>query len=924
MSAVLECLIARAPHVVTVPGIIDEVWGESPTSSAPTQVYGYVRGLRTRLGDTHGALIRTCGDGYRLVTGPGDVDAALFGARVDEGLAAFRAGSHDEAAAALDSALALWRGEPLPGATGEQARMLADRLTGRWMTATECRLQIEIDAGRHEAVVEHVQDLVARHPLREHLRRQLLVSLYRSGRLAEALHEYDRLRRTLAEELGTDPSAETQAVHQQILAGTLPPGTAAHRVGPRATARAESPIDDDQKELPIRQLPPGIPDFTGRAREVEEMLDLFSATDVDAPTVVVVHGAPGTGKSTLALHVARRVRDRFPDAQFHLDLAGTATQPRDPAELLAAMLHALGQLGRPLPDTVEARAALMRSHLGERRTLVVLDDAASAQQVQALLPPHGHSAVIVTSRHLLTDLPGAHHVHLGLLDPRDAEEMMCRIVGGARTALEPHESRTIVELCGYLPLSIRIASGKLLGRPTWPLKAMRQRLADESRRLAELSLGDLDVRASVDLSLRSLPDDVVRGHDLLGLLGSCDQPGWVLSALLGQPAQDDVMERLVDANLVQLVSYDSVGQPRYRMHDLLRSYARQRATARGEDVCRAAVRRLLSGWTALVDEARSARPPSLFDPFLEPLAGAGDAWRLPVSEARGLVEDTPAWLLAERRALLDALGLARDWGLGEESHDLATSLSPLYDEQALYDDWTASHEVALACEGHSPLARASLWRGLAQSLIYSDELTRARQHLQRALDLFRQEGHDLGAALTLAGLATVHRHQGRLDLAEGCLRAALPTVLESGDAPKEALLRGSLGRILVAQNRLEEARPWFAAALRLARAIGDVHREGVVLRDLGELHHRLGQTGEALRDLEHALATFTELRDERCIAYTLLQLGRIHVDLLDRDRATTTLVRAARIFRRNHVATSEQLCQALLHQAADLTTVPVA
>lgn len=923
MKAVLESLIARAPHTVAVSRIVDDVWGEHPPNSAPTQVYGYVRGLRTRLGDPEGALLRTSADGYQLAIGAGDTDASLFEAGVEEGLAAYRAGSHDEAAAALDAALSLWRGDPFASAAnGERGRILADRLAGLWMSATECRLQIEIDGGRHEPVVERIQALAAQHPLRESVRRQLLVALYRSGRLAEALHEYERLRHTLADELGTDPSVATRALHQQLLDGTLP-ALSAQPVAPVAHsgARVEGPLGSDTPAEPIRQLPPGIPDFTGRAAEVQELLDLLTPSDVDAPTVIVVHGAPGTGKSTLALHVARRVRERFPDAQFHLDLAGTAPQARDAGELLASMLHTLGQFGA-LPDTVEARAALMRSHLGERRTLLVLDDAASAHQVQPLLPPQGHSAVIVTSRHLLTDLPGAHHVHLGLLDPRDAEELMRRIVGEPRTALEPDEPRTIAELCGYLPLSIRIAGGKLLGRPTWPLKALSQRLADESRRLAELSLGDLDVRASVDLTLRSLPEDMVLGFDLLGLLGPCDQPGWVLSALLGGPEHDDVMERLVDANLVQLVSYDAVGQPRYRMHDLLRTYATQRAKAHGEQTCRSAVERLLSGWVQLVDQARSQRPPSLFDPLPDLVSQAPDAWALPTSLAEGLVEDTTAWLRAERRTLLEAMGLARDWRLARSCHRLATSLSPLHDEEALYDDWAACHEIALACEGQSPLALASLWRGLGQSLIYPNELARARDHLERALDLFTEHGHDLGAALTLTGLATVHRHQGRLDLAEACLRSALPTVVESGDAPKEALLRGALGRILVAQERLEEARPWLAGALRLSREIGDVHREGVVLRDLGELHHRLGQTGEALRDLERALATFSELRDERCIAYTLLQFGTIHVDLRDHERAAATLARAAAIFRRNHVAAKERLCLSLLDQVELVAAVP--
>lgn len=251
--------------------------------------------------------------------------------------------------------------------------------------------------------------------------------------------------------------------------------------------------------------------------------------------------------------------DRFPDAQLLLDLARTSDQPRPPADLLADVLRSLGVLARPLPERADARAALMRSLLADRRTVLLLDDARSIEQVRPLLPPNGRSAVIVTTRCSLTDLPGARHVELGTLAPHEAYELLSHFIGAERIAREPQEARAIVRSCGHLPLTIRIAGSKLLGRSSWPLEVLRRRLDDESHRLSGFKLGDLDVRASVDLSLRSLPDDAVRGFDLLGLLGLLgphDPPGWVLAPLLDRADAEDVLDVLVDANLVRLLGPD--------------------------------------------------------------------------------------------------------------------------------------------------------------------------------------------------------------------------------------------------------------------------------------------------------------------------------------------------------------------------------
>ncbi len=888
--AVLGRLVAQAPDVVLTDQLIDEVWSGTPPKSAPTQIHGYVLRLRRLLDDA--GLVVTSSRGYRLVADTGDVDATAFESWVRDGVAALRQGDADRGTRLLGDALALWRGTPFADIVPtDRVRAWAERLRELRLSAFEARFDDELDRGRHAAVIGEVRAQIAESPLREQFWRQLMVALYHTGRQAEALHEYQRLRAVLVEELGAEPSPGVRAVHQQILDGTLPAGR------PTGAGRPAA----------VRQLPAAIPDFTGRQAEADALVRFLAPGGRGAaPAVAVVHGAPGTGKSALALHAAHLVGDAFPDAHLYLDLAGTSSRPRGPDDLLAEVLRVLGFDGRHVPDGAAERSALLRSHLADLKALLVLDDAASARQVRPLLPPNGNSAVVVTSRRLLTDLPGARHFELGTFAPAEAHRLLSRIVGEERVAAEPGAAQAIAGFCGYLPLSIRIAGGKLLGRRSWTLEVLSERLADETRRLAELKLGDLDVRAGVDLSLRSLPDDVVRAFGLLGLLGPHDFPGWVIAPLLDRERADDVLDVLVDANLVQLVSSDDAGQPRYRLHDLLRVCAVERC---GDDVSsRAAVRRLLGAWVDLVARAQRRRPPSLF----EPVTDEPPVWALPDAVADRLVRDPLTWLDAERHLLSAMLRLAAGRRFADLCRILAAALVPYYDDRAMHDDWLASHELALGVPGHDDLGRAVLLRGLAQVQIYRDELAEAADNMTRSLALFRSVGHELGEGIAASGMATVDRCLGRFDTSLRYVQRSLDAFVKAKDRSKEAQLRCSVGRLMVAQNRLRDAHTWFEQALAISLEQGDVHREGVVLREIGELRHRTGESDHALRDLDHALGIFTALRDDGCVASTLLTFGQIHADRRDRDKAVPPLLRAAEMFRRNGNRNCEQDCRDLL------------
>ncbi|MEV5721623.1 NB-ARC domain-containing protein [Amycolatopsis mediterranei] len=226
--------------------------------------------------------------------------------------------------------------------------------------------------------------------------------------------------------------------------------------------------------VPVRQLLLDVPDFVGRADALDEVAQLLDGS----AAVAVVVGGPGIGKSSLVTHAARLASSTFPDGQLYLNLAATSDEPRDPALMLA--LGALSIAGSAIPHGLHERSALYRSLLADRRMLVVLDDAGHADQVRPLLPGADGCAALITSRTLLTELPGARHIDLDVLSPAEAREMFTGIVGRRRVEQEPAEADANLACRGNLPLAIRIAGAKLTGRPAWSLRVLRERIEDET------------------------------------------------------------------------------------------------------------------------------------------------------------------------------------------------------------------------------------------------------------------------------------------------------------------------------------------------------------------------------------------------------------------------------------------------------------
>ncbi|MQY02998.1 AfsR/SARP family transcriptional regulator [Actinomadura macrotermitis] len=562
-ALLVSCLLDPG-RVVSVHRLVDALWGERPPATAPALVHTYVCAVRRALGAPERLLTRS--PGYVMEVGPQEVDVHRFAALAAEGRAAAERQDLAGAVEAMREALLLWRG-PAFGGVGESfLRAEATRLEEMRSAVQEERISIELRMGRGADLVPELVGLVARQPLRERPRGQLMTALYRAGRQAEALEVYREGRRVLNEELGLDPGVELQRLQAEILAG----GPVRSPDGPpepvRLTGRRAAPAE----------LPPAVSDFVGRERETAALRRALLGRE--AARVCVVVGMPGCGKTALAVTAGHSVRADFPDGQLFVDLHGSRPgAPADPSGVLRRLLGTLGIAGDAVPDDLEAGTALFRSVLADRRMLLVLDDAAGERQVRSLLPGHSGCAVLVTSRRLLAGLEGAGRFTIGPLDARSGARLLAETAGGSRAEADPESAARIVELCGGLPLALRAVGARLGVHPGRSLAMMVRRLSDEDRRLDELAVGDLAVRASLESSYRCLSPGERKALRGIGRLGVRPFRVSALAAHLNVPEStaEELAERLAEAQLLE-IQVDESGRPRYRCHELLRLYARER------------------------------------------------------------------------------------------------------------------------------------------------------------------------------------------------------------------------------------------------------------------------------------------------------------------------------------------------------------
>lgn len=646
------------------------------------------------------------------------------------------------------------------------------------------------------------------------------------------------------------------------------------------------------------QLPADVPDFTGRDETVALLDRVLSEPVHGTVPVAVVSGSPGVGKTALALRMAHRLRDRFPDGQFYVDLRGAGPTPVPPAAALDALLRALGVAGSAVPAEAEERTTLLRATLDGRRALLVLDDAAGEAQLRPLLPGTGGCAVVVTSRRRLTGLDGARLVPLGLLSPAEARRLLARVAGPPRVAAEPVAADDVVRLAGGLPLAVRIAAARLAARPTWSLRRLADLLEDERRRLDELRTGDLEIRAGLELSYRALDHDQRRAFRLLGLLDAPDLPAWVAGAVLDQPVEQavEVVEALVDAHLLEADLPDATDGVRYRFHGLLRAYARDRSLdADSGPERQAAVERAVSGWLALADRAEQRLPSDTLS--LHPrLPGS---WSPDPALAEQLTADPVAWFGTERRALLAAVRQAAADGHARLATDLADALVDELAARGHADEWSEAVRTAMrACADagdHVGLAR--MRHRLGELAIYRCRFDEAATMLDRALQGFVALDDRAGQASVLISRGAVDRVRGDFDRAARRLGEAARLFVQLGHRGGAAYADTEAAIIHRTVGRYEVSLSLMNRALAVFRQLDDRRGMSRALLGLAAAHEALGDVDRAGLALHRSMAASRGCGDRRAIGFAQYALGDFELRHGSAATARGLLEEALRSFR---------------------------
>lgn len=812
---VLAMLLSHPGRVVTVDALAEAVWGVDPPATARGQLQTCVSRLRRVLPP---GVIGSDPAGYRIDPGPDDLDSIAF-ARL---AAAGREGCDP---ALLRRGLDLWRGVALSGIDSPAVRRAAVTLDEQRATAMEDWAELELAAGRPRDLIGPLVDLIAHFPLRERLRAQLIRALAGSGQTVEALAEFRRFRAVLREELSIEPGRRLQELHRQILSGE--------------TVTAPVRVD------PVRSLPRTVADFTGREEVIARMVKRAAE---GGPVVLALDGMAGSGKTTVALHLAGELAGRYPDAHLYVDLRGHSDQaPLDPSAALLALLRRLGVGADQVPADPDERIDLWRSELAGRKALVILDNAASSAQVADLLPASPEVLVVVTSRRRLLGLDGVHPESLPVLGEWEALALLARIAGD-RIRNEPAAATELVRRCGGLPLAIRLAGARLAHRPRWKVADLVERFG--SAVLPELAAENRTVAGAFALSFGQLPEPAQRVFRLLGASPSRLFDAPAVAALADIPVDDDadLLDDLVDVHLIE--------EPErhvFRMHDLLHEYA-----------------------SALAAELRESDRHAAIGRMLDLELGA---------------------TMATQGALREAV-VRRELDLTEAPRPDLVAAVPDVDQRLERARPHLGALVAAAIEIGRPefswqLARAAWWNLAGAG--YNEDIqalfSRARIEALRA-------GNDKAQAMCANYLASIYFRRARFDDAQALLQEAIRLRRTLGDPGPLATSLGNLTAIYAATDRFVEAAQVSGEALRLAERADDTYV--LLMRlDVGSfVLSRLGRHDEALWLQRRRLMAVTGLNDRWQTVHCLMNLvmarrraGRI--SLAAAERAGRVLLRHA-------------------------------
>jgi DNA-binding SARP family transcriptional activator/tetratricopeptide (TPR) repeat protein/DNA-binding XRE family transcriptional regulator len=845
-ATLLGLLALTVNQPLSLAGAAEVVWAGRPPASHAKLLSRYVRQLRESLGPQ---LRLTAGRGFfELAADPEQLDLVQFSELAAQARAAVESGDPETAHETYGRALACWRGPVLSGHERLAWHPAAGALSRQRLSVTLAFAELGGLLGRHEQTIAQLEAVRHDEPLHEGLHARLMTALAGTGHRAAALELFDNLAERLRAELGIEPGPEIRAAQLAVL-------------------RRETPVPTGGSSAGHNFLPRDVNDFVGRSAEIDRLAEALRATT--GPGVHALNGMAGIGKTALAVHLGHRLAERFPDGQLFVDLHTHSGKhaPLTAQAALDALLRQLGIDGHRIPDQVDQAAALWRSLLVGRDVLVVLDDVADASQVRPLLPGGGADCqFLITSRNRLTSLDAVNAVPLEALTGREAVALFARVAGAGRLAGQDEQVAEVAQLCGFLPLAIRIAAARLRDRPLWTIDYLLSLLRNEHQRLSALSAGDRSVGAALTLSYRHLTPSQQRLFRLLGDFPGVDIAVDAAAAVTDSGVEEtaSLLEDLVD---VHLLHQPALG--RYRFHDLIRDHARE--TGRTE---LAPHRQDATARTYAFYIHVGAMAADLLEPTRK---------RFPITSARPdhlpRLRDTAdalAWFESERLNLAAVVAAAAAHGHHHESWQLTQTLWRYFFIRGHLHLLIETHRTAVACAQNlgDTAAEAEIRKSLGLGYWRLGRPGAAIDEHHRALALDRANDDVWGEAKTHNHLGFIHARDGDHATALDHHQRSAELYERTGDRCGTARALVGLGDLHYHAGRSSEGAAQFRRALRLARAVGDRWGEGLASIGLGFTSAQ----PDARRHLEHALWLTRETGDRWGESMALTGLGMILAD----------------------------------------------
>ena len=845
--ALLALLLVHAGQPVALADIVDTLWGDDPPRTAVNIVHRHVGTLR-RLFDPDlstretGRLLLPSSGGYRM-----DVDAASLDLLMFRRLAERAYEKRD--LTLFDTALTLWHGRIADGiqdhVRAHPAFVAAER---EYVTVALDAARIALELGHPERFVPALKLVAAANPFNEAVQARLVTALAAMGNQAEAMDTYQRTRDLLVDELGIDPGIELRAAY----------------------ARIQQPR---KKPAVPTQLPGDLPTFTGRRTELAVTESLHTG---QAMTTLAIFGMPGIGKTTLAVHMAHELADRFPDGQLYVNLRGfDPVGAVSSSNAVRGFLETLGVAPNRMPADLDGQAALYRSLLAGKRVLVVLDDARDTEHVRSLLPGSPGCMVIITSRTRLGGLvarTGAYPLALGLPTFAEARDIFIERLGAQRVAAEMTAVDEIIALCGRLPLAMAIVAARAAMYPEFSLTSMVDELRGGALDAFSDADPDMDVRMVFSWSYRTVSPEAARLFRLLGL-----HPGPTISvaaaaSLAAVPVRQTraLLDDLTAAHLI-----NELLPGRYVFHDLLRAYA----TELGVEDADEARGRLLDHYLTLGDTAST-----LLFPYR-------DQMEMPQPRPGVVVEpfadndEAAEQLTVERPVFLVMASYAVQNGFPDHAWRIAHAVEIILDRQGRWRDQMTLQTVAISAATGNRAGLAHAHRSYGYAAGQFADMPAATEHLSTALELFAKDGNIMGLALTHRHIAYLANRQGHHQRALDHYRKATALYDSIDNQAGQGSVRNEVGWTYILLGEYEQALACCQRAVTIQRAAGNRNGEASAADSVGYAYHHLGRYRDAITHYHHALTIYRQITDRYLEADTLTHIGDSQAALGDRTAA---------------------------------------